>query len=98
MHAVQLLPPSRRDARGRFASGAVRLAFGLFDPCAETRQSAVQRNLDRIRLHAENLTDLPCAQVSAIPQRNQVLSAIVELFESADYGQPFYHLSLDVLI
>ena len=53
-------------------------------------------DLDRVRLHSEDLANLSRAEVGAVPQGDQVLGALVEPREHAGHGQPLQRLSLDV--
>ena len=45
----------------------------LLELWPEARERPVQRYLDRVRLHSQDLPDLPRGEVGAVPQGDEIL-------------------------
>src|SRR5437763_16149065 len=58
----------------------------------EPGQRSVERDLDRVRPHAEDLADLTRGQVGPVPQREQVAGVLVERPDRGGEHDPALHV------
>ena len=56
----------------------------------------MERDVDGVLAHLEELPDLPRAEVRAVPQRDEVALALVESRDGVGHGEPAEDVGLEV--
>src|SRR5262249_58852192 len=87
----------RRTARSGVAeSDGLRVLRGV-EIGAKPLERAMQRYFDGVRLHTENVSDLPCSQIRSVAQRHQVSPALVETLQSGCHRKALERVALEIL-
>ena len=70
----------------------------LFEICPDTADRAVQRNLDRVGLHAGDLADFSRTEVGAVAQSQKIASTVVQAVDCSGDLQSPHGLALEILV